>query len=79
MKMKNETFNDFLNQNFKKYVLDEIDLENNYEKINKEIRGLLVSSKNPSLIVEGKSTALPSFCYQYYWKNIVDVVNSAKK
>ena len=76
---KMKTFNDFVNQNFKNYILDEIDLENNYEKINKEISGLLVSSKYPNLIVEGKSTALPSFCYQYYWKNIVDVVNSAKK
>ena len=76
---KMKTFNDFVNQNFTKYILDEIDLENNYEKINKEISGLLVSSKYPNLIVEGKSTALPSFCYQYYWKNIVDVVNSAKK
>ena len=76
---KLKIFNDFVNQNFKKYILDEIDIENNHDKINKEINSLLVSSKNPNLIIEGKSTVLPSFCYQYYWKNIVDVVNSITK
>ena len=76
---KVKIFNDFVNQNFKKYVLDEIDIEKNYYKINNEINSLLVNSKNPSLIINGKSTALPSFCYQYYWKNIVDVINSIKK
>ena len=76
---KLKIFNDFVNQNFKKYILDEIDIENNHDKINKEINSLLVSSKNPNLIIEGKSTVLPSFCYQYYWKNIVDVINSITK
>ena len=77
--VKVKAFNDLINQNFKKYVLDEIDIENNYDKINKEINSLLVSSKNPSLIIDGKSTVLPSFCYQFYWKNIVNVVNSITK
>ena len=72
---KIKIYNNFFNENFEKYVFD-IDIEKYKDIINKEISYILVNSKNLNLIKEDKSIALPSFCYQYYWENITNVLNS---
>ena len=71
-------FNSFINENFKINVFDGIDLEKDKDNINKEINTVLVNSKNKNLINGDKSILLPSFCYKYYWDNIVSVLNTVK-
>ena len=75
---KIKLYNNFFNENFEKYVFD-IDIEKNKNIINKEISYILVNSKNINLLKEDKSIVLPSFCYQYYWENIINVFNRTNK
>ena len=72
-------FNSFINEQFKKNVFDKIDIKKNKEEINKELNSLLVNYKNINLIKGNKSILLPSFCYQFYWENITNVLNSVRK
>ena len=71
-------FNSFINDNFKINVFDGIDIEKDKDNINKEINTILVNAKNQNLINGDKSILLPSFCYKYYWDNIVSVLNTVK-
>ena len=71
-------FNSFINENFKINVFDGIDIEKDKDNINKEINTILVNAKNQNLINGDKSILLPSFCYKYYWDNIVSVLNTVK-
>ena len=73
---KIKLFNSFINEKFKKNIFDKIDIKKNRININKEINSLLVNAKNS--VINGKSILLPSFCYQYYWENISNVINSIK-
>ena len=74
-----KSFNSFINEKFKKYVFDEIDIEKNHVDINKRINSLLVNSKNIDYSNGDKSIVLPSFCYQFFWGNITNAINSIKK
>ena len=76
---KIKIFNSFINEKFKQYVFDEIDIEKNHADINKRINSLLINSKNIDYVTGDKSIVLPSFCYQFYWENIVTTINSIKK
>ena len=76
---KIKIFNSFINEKFKQYVFDEIDIEKNHADINKRINSLLINSKNIDYVNGDKSIILPSFCYQYFWENIVTAINSIKK
>lgn len=71
---KIKEFNSFINEKFKKYVFDEIDIEKDRDNINKKINSLLISAKNKELKIDDKSIILPSFCYQFYWENILNSV-----
>ncbi len=75
---KIKEFNSFINEKFKKYVFDEIDIEKDRDNINKKINSLLISAKNKELKIDDKSIILPSFCYQFYWENIYHTINSFK-
>jgi hypothetical protein len=75
---KIKEFNSFINEKFKKYVFDEIDIEKDKDNINKKINSLLISAKNKELKIDDKSIILPSFCYQFYWENIYHTINSFK-
>ena len=75
---KIKEFNSFINEKFKKYVFDEIDIEKDRDNINKKINSLLISAKNRELKIDDKSIILPSFCYQFYWENIYHTINSFK-
>ena len=75
---KIKEFNSFINEKFKKYVFDEIDIEKDRNNINKKINSLLISAKNKELKIDDKSIILPSFCYQFYWENIYHTINSFK-
>lgn len=75
---KIKEFNSFINEKFKKYVFDEIDIEKDRDNINKKINNLLISAKNKELKIDDKSIILPSFCYQFYWENIYHTINSFK-
>ena len=72
---KIKIYNNFFNENFEKYVFY-LDIDKYKDIINKEISYILVNSKNINLIKGDKSIVLPSFCYQYYWENITNVLNS---
>ena len=72
---KIKIYNNFFNENFEKYVFD-LDIEKYKDIINKEISYILVNSKNLYLRNGDKSIVLPSFCYQYYWENITNVLDS---
>ena len=75
---KIKEFNSFINEKFKKYVFDEIDIEKDRDNINKKINSLLISAKKKELKIDDKSIILPSFCYQFYWENIYHTINSFK-
>ena len=75
---KIKEFNSFINEKFKKYVFDEIDIEKDKDNINKKINSLLINAKNKELKIDDKSIILPSFCYQFYWENIYHTINSFK-
>ena len=76
---KIKIFNSFINNHFKKYIFDKIDIDKNNTDINKRINSLLVNSKNIDLAKSNKSIILPSFCFQVYWENISNILNSIKK
>jgi len=75
---KIKIFNSFINEHFKKNVFGDIDIEKDKDNINKKINCILVNSKNTNLINGDKSILLPSFCYQFYWESITNVLNSVK-
>jgi hypothetical protein len=75
---KIKIFNSFINEHFKKNVFGDIDIEKDKDNINKKINCILVNSKNTNLINGDKSVLLPSFCYQFYWESITNVLNSVK-
>ena len=75
---KIKIFNSFINEHFKKNVFGDIDIEKDKDNINKKINCILVNSKNTNLINGDKSILLPSFCYQFYWESITNVLNSIK-
>ena len=75
---KIKIFNSFINEHFKKNVFGDIDIEKDKDNINKKINCILVNSKNTNLINGDKSVLLPSFCYQFYWESITNVLNSIK-
>lgn len=75
---KIKIFNSFINEHFKKNVFGDIDIEKDKDNINKKINCILVNSKNTNLINGDKSILLPSFCYQFYWENIKNVLKSVK-
>ena len=74
---KIKVFNSLINETFKINVF-EIDIEKDKDNINKEINMILVNAKNKNLISGDKSILIPSFCYNYYWENIVNVLNTVK-
>lgn len=76
---KIKLFNSFINDYFKINVFDGIDIEKDKDIINKEINMILVNANNKHLVNSDKSILLPSFCYKYYWDNIVNVLNNVKK
>ena len=77
---KVKEFHSFINEKFKKNVFDEIDIENDGININNKINSLLINDKNKKESnIDDKSIVLPSFCYQFYWGNISNVINSIKK
>ena len=71
-------FNSFINAKFKQYVFDEIDIENDGTNINKKINSLLINGKYKESKIDDISIVLPSFCYQFYWENISNVIHSFK-
>jgi hypothetical protein len=75
---KIKIFNSFINEHFKKNVFGDVDIEKDKDNINKKINCILVNSKNTNLINGDKSVLLPSFCYQFYWESITNVLNSIK-
>ena len=75
---KIKIFNSFINEHFKKNVFGDVDIEKDKDNINKKINCILVNSKNTNLINGDKSVLLPSFCYQFYWESITNVLNSVK-
>ena len=79
---KIKDFNLFINGQFKTKIFDIIDIENKKDDINKEINNSFVSSKNVKDINQlncDTRIVFPTFCFQYYWENIRNVVNSLKK
>lgn len=75
---KIKIFNSFVNEKVKKNIFDKIDIKKDKDSINKEIKSILVNTKNKNLAKGDKSIILPSFCYQYYWENISNVINCVK-
>ena len=75
---KIKEYNSFINENFKKNIFDEINIEKDKDYLNKKISSLLINSKNQNKSSDYKSIILPSFCYQFYWENILKVLNSVK-
>ena len=75
---KIKIFNSFVNEKIKKNIFDKIDIKKDKDIINKEIKSILVNTKNKNLAKGDKSIILPSFCYQYYWENISNVINCVK-
>ena len=75
---KIKQFNSFINENFKKYIFDIVDIDKEEDTVNKKIKTLLINAKNSQMNKDNESIILPSFCYQYYWENIVNVLKSVK-
>ena len=75
---KIKQFNSFVNEKFKKYIFDIIDIDKEEENVNKKIKELLINAKNSQQIKGDESIILPSFCYEYYWENIMNVLKYAK-
>jgi hypothetical protein len=75
---KIKQFNSFVNEKFKKYIFDIIDIDKEEENVNKKIKELLINAKNSQQIQGDESIILPSFCYEYYWENIMNVLKYAK-
>ena len=71
--------NSFINEQIKQHIFDVIDIEKNKDKINNEINCILVNKKNANLKKGDKTIILPTFCYQYYWANISNVIKPVKK
>ena len=75
---KIKQFNSFVNEKFKKYIFDIIDIDKEEEDVNKKIKQLLINAKNSQQIKSDESIILPSFCYEFYWENIMNVLKSVK-
>ena len=75
---KIKQFNSFVNEKFKKYIFDIIDIDKEEENVNKKIKELLINAKNSQQIQGDESIILPSFCYEYYWENIMNVLKFVK-
>ena len=75
---KIKQFNSFINEKFKKYVFDIIDIDKEEDIVNKKIKTLLINAKNSKMTKGDEGIMLPSFCYQYYWENIMIVLKSVK-
>jgi len=75
---KIKQFNSFVNEKFKKYVFDIVDIDKEEDIVNNKIKTLLINAKNSQIIKGNESIMLPSFCYQFYWENIKNVLKSVK-
>jgi hypothetical protein len=75
---KIKQFNSFVNEKFKKYIFDIIDIDKEEENVNKKIKELLINAKNSQQIKGDESIILPSFCYEYDWENIKNVLKFEK-
>ena len=71
---KVKIFHQYINEQFK-LLLDGIDIEKNKNDINKELNGILVNTKYiKDKQITKDNIFLPSFCYQFYWANILNSV-----
>ena len=70
--IKVKIFHKYINDHFK-LILDGIDIEKDNIEINRKINDLLVSTENYNEAIkeEKNQMFLPTFCYLYYWENIL--------
>ena len=69
---KVKIFHNYINEKFT-ILLDGIDIEKDKNEINKKLNNILINTK---YIKDNQITTdnifLPSFCYQFYWENILN-------
>jgi hypothetical protein len=79
---KIKIFHKYINDQFK-IILDGINIEKDKMEINKKISDILVSVENynEKIKMEQNQIFLPTFCYLYYWDNILKSIKdlSCKK
>ena len=73
---KVEIFHNYINDQFN-FILEGIDIEKDKIEINKKINNILAKCENNNTKnnEENNIIFLPTFCYQYYWKNILKSIN----
>ena len=73
---KVEIFHNYINDQFN-IILEGIDIEKDKIEINKKINNILAKCENNNTKnnEENNIIFLPTFCYQYYWKNILKSIN----
>ena len=71
---KVKIFHNYINEKFN-ILLDGIDIEKDKNDINKKINNILINTKDiKDKQITNDNIFLPSFCYQFYWENILNSV-----
>ena len=73
---KVKVFHKYINDQFN-LILDGIDIEKDKNEINKKVNDILAKTGNNNEKIEEEKNQifLPTFCYLYYWENILKSVN----
>ena len=71
---KVKLFHNYINEKFN-ILFDGIDIENDKNDINKKLNNILINTKDiKDKQITTDNIFLPSFCYQFYWENILNSV-----
>ena len=72
---KVKLFHNYINEKFN-ILFDGIDIEKDKNDINKKLNNILINTKDiKDKQITTDNIFLPSFCYQFYWENILNSVN----
>ena len=71
---KVKLFHNYINEKFN-ILFDGIDIEKDKNEINKKLNNILINTKDiKDKQITTDNIFLPSFCYQFYWENILNSV-----
>jgi len=76
---KVKIFHNYINDQFK-LMLQGIDIQKDKNEINNKINNILIKTENNNNKLNEENTILlPSFCYQFYWENILNTLKTKEK